>query len=270
MTTAEKSPLSGLTADGVFESMRTYGRGKVFRLADHLERLSASAKTIGLEMPYPPEVLAAEIERALAADGRKEAYVRLSLVRASGAGGDPSREKRRLRIIVTGVKKYPAEFYRQGVKIGTAAARKPAAEAQPGQAKSLNFLPGVLARAETGEWFETLVFNPRGELTEGTVSNVFAVKNSQLVTPPIYLGILPGVTRKVALELAAEAGMETGEAVLTRCDLYNADEVFLTNTTMEIMPVREVDGRRIGNGRPGKFTRRLLKAFREKVKREDS
>lgn len=266
MVTDSHFPVSYLPADGVFESLRAYN-GRIFRQEEHLERLFASAKTSGIEVPRSKKELADEIQRALRESGKKEAYVRLGLIRSRAEQKALIPGDGQLQIIVTETRTYPAACCHRGVKVITVVTRKAPVNALPPQVKSLDFLIGIMARIEAEDGFEALLLNPQGYLTEGTVSNVFLIKNSRLLSPPLYLGILPGITRGVVMELAAGLGIEVKEDILTRHEVYTADEVFLTNTSMELMPVRQVDGRAVGDGKPGILTRKLLEEFREETGR---
>ncbi|MCM8784334.1 MAG: aminotransferase class IV [Candidatus Omnitrophica bacterium] len=220
----------------VFESMRVY-EGKIFCLKEHFKRLEESAKTLKIDLPYSKKELKTIVLREFKKSGIENAYVRISID-----------SKHKLNVIVKPAKSYSPKLYQKGVEIVTITMKKDLVSALFSEAKTGNFLNGILARMEAGNFFEAILINREGFITEGTVSNIFMIKNNVLFTPPIFLGILPGITRKVVMELAKDVGLGLKEAIFTRHELYNADEVFLTNTSIEIMPVRYVDKRKIGSG----------------------
>ncbi len=242
---------------GVFESMRSYG-GKVFMLDEHMQRFFESCKTSGIPVPIDTRKLKDIIKKRLRHSGCKDAYIRLSIDELS-----------RIDIIVKEFKPHKKAFYTKGVSLKTASVRKSIAKAVEPRVKSQNYLNGVLARAEsigTGE-FDSLMLSKDGLVAEATVSNIFAVKNGKLYTPPNHVGILDGITKRFVENIAQKAGIPTVRMPFTRHDLYNADEAFLTNTSMEIMPVVCVDGRKIGTGRPGALTKKLHSTFRREIGR---
>ncbi|MCM8797985.1 MAG: aminotransferase class IV [Candidatus Omnitrophica bacterium] len=234
--------------DNVFESMRAYG-GKIFCLEEHLERLETSAKSIQIKLPSCKE-LRKKILQEFSDSGLKEAYLRVSI----NFQGE-------INIIITSPPTYPKELYEKGVKVIIVPNFKDSVASVFPQAKTGNFLNGVLAKIEAKDYFEAILLNRQGYITEGTVSNIFIVKEKILVTPPLYLGVLPGITRKVVIELAEELEIKVKEIPFTRHELYNADEVFLTNTSLEILPVTYVDGRKIGDGCTRKITNFLRNKF---------
>jgi len=254
-----------LYGDGVYETLRAY-RGRVFQLAEHLARLERSASRIQLRLPVGPERLADLVRESLRRNQLQEAYLRITLSRGTGEIGlDPALCKSpTLVIIAKPFQPYPESIYADGVAVIIAKTRRNLPEALSPQVKSLNFLNNILAKmeAKTAGAHEALMLNHRGELTEGTTSNVFTVRGGRLLTPSVESGILEGITRGLVLQLAAELGIPSEETRLTVEDLTRAEECFLTNTTQEVLPVTQVDGRMIGNGRPGGITRRLHASFR--------
>lgn len=254
-----------LYGDGVFETMRTY-QGKVLLLTDHLARLERSASALGISLPVSRERLADLVREALTQNQLQEAYLRVTVSRGPGEIGlDPALCKApTLVIIAKPFQPYPDSFYTHGVSVMIAKTRRNSPEAIPPHAKSLNYLNNILAKmeAKAAEVHEALLLNHHSEVTEGTTSNVFVVREGRLHTPAIDCGILAGLTRGVILELARDRGIETEEMRLTANDLYDADECFLTSTTQEVLPVTRVDGKMIGTGRPGELTRRLHASFR--------
>jgi branched-chain amino acid aminotransferase len=241
----------------VFESMRAY-QGKIFCLEEHLERLEESAKSIKIfcsrKIFCPREELKQKILKELEVSGLREAYIRLTI-----------NFREEINVIIKPPKIYPKEFYEKGVKIITVPTIKDSISSLFPQAKTGNFLNGILAKIEAGDCFEAILLNRQVCVTEGTVSNIFMVKEKVLVTPPLYLGVLAGITRKVVMELARKMDIELKENPFTRHELYNADEVFLTNTSIELMPVAYIDGRKVGTGFSDKVTKSLHKRFRQGV-----
>lgn len=254
-----------LYGDGVFETMRAY-QGKVLLLTNHLARLERSAFALGISLPVSCERLADLVREALTQNQLQEAYLRVTVSRGPGEIGlDPALCKApTLVIIAKPFQPYPDSFYTHGVSVMIAKTRRNSPEAIPPHAKSLNYLNNILANmeAKTAGAHEALLLNHRNEVTEGTTSNVFVVREGRLRTPAIDCGILAGLTRGVILKLARDRGIETDEVRLTANDLYDADECFLTSTTQEVLPVTRVDGKMIGTGRPGELTRQLHASFR--------
>ncbi|MBI3322580.1 MAG: aminotransferase class IV family protein [Candidatus Omnitrophica bacterium] len=238
-------------ASGCFETCRVRN-GRVLRLEEHLRRLAASVKTLGLA---GWGASTARSEAVAAARGMEEGYVRIAVLRQHDKTGS------RFLVHRHEGNPYPAEWERKGVAVRTVPIRWPAGETAVAQAKMSERLSGVLARAEAPESPEVLRIGPHGYLTEGTVSNLFLVREGRLVTPPAWLGVLEGVTRGRVLEQARKLRIPTEEVPVTRHDLFNAEEAFLTNVLMPILPVREADGRSIGVSVPGPVTRKLAKAL---------
>lgn len=230
-------------ASGAFETCRVE-RGKVLFLEEHLHRLGESLKTLGVSGWNREE---ARRRLSEAASGIRQGVVRIAVGREQGN-------------VVVHRKEglpYPQKLGREGIRLKTATTRWPLGEATPAQAKTSERLSGVLARLEGGESPEVLRIGPHGYLTEGTASNLFMVREGALCTPPCWLGVLEGVTRWRVLEAARRLRIPVEETPFSRHDLFNAEEAFLTNVLMGILPIREVDGRRIGLRCPGRITRRL-------------
>jgi branched-chain amino acid aminotransferase len=260
-----------LYGDGVFEGIRIYDR-RIFRLDAHLARLEASAHAIGLRLPLDRAGLAAAVEETVRANRQENGYVRLVVTRGEGPLGlDPLTCQRPCVIVIaTALALYPAEHYAAGIRVVTAATRQvPAASVDP-RIKSLNYLKNVLARLEAHQAgaAEALMLNPEGFVAECTADNVFVVQGRRISTPPATDGALDGITAAAIRELAAAAGHGFEERRLARYDLFVADECFLTGTGAEIVPVVELDGRRIGLGVPGRVTRELGAAFHALAVRE--
>lgn len=254
-----------LYGDGVFEGLRAYG-GKVFRLNEHLVRLYESAKAIWLAIPMPIEKMAAAVNETLKVNNLSDAYIRLVVTRGAGSLGlDPNRTSDpQIIVIADKITMYPAEYYEKGLSIVTASTIRNHPAALSPRIKSLNYLNNILAKIEglQAGCIEALMLNSKGEVAECTGDNIFLVRHKQLLTPSIDAGILEGVTREAVMESAREAGIEVREIPLTRHDVYVADEVFLTGTAAEVIPVVKVDNRVIGNGEPGPVTRDLMQRFK--------
>ena len=255
-----------LYGDGVFEGIRVYD-GNIFRLKEHIERLFESAKTISLDIGMTSEEVELATVESVAANKHRNAYIRLVVTRGKGdLGIDPGKcPKPTFFIIVADIALYPEEMYETGIPLVTASTRRIPMECLDPRIKSLNYLNNILAKIEARKAgvLEAVMLNHYGRVAECTADNLFIVKNGDLVTPQLTEGALPGVTRGAVLELARELGMNTHETMLGLHDLYNAHECFLTGTGAEIMPVIAIDGRQIGNGKPGTTTNRLLARFRE-------
>lgn len=258
-----------LYGDGVFEGLRSYG-GKVFRLAEHVERLYDSARAILLDIPMSREAMAKAINDTVKANGLDDGYIRAVVTRGAGTLGlDPNRcSNPRVIIIADSIQLYPKEFYENGLELITSSVIRNHPAALSPRIKSLNYLNNILAKIEglKAGCVEALMLNHKGEVAECTGDNFFLVKHGQLSTPPLDAGILEGVTRNAVLEIAREAGIPTMERPLTKHDVYVADECFLTGTAAEVVPVVKVDDRVIGSGRPGAITKDLTERFHKLVR----
>lgn len=243
---------------GVFESLRTY-EGRIYRFKEHWLRLVRSAKMIDLELPIDEKDLEQAIYETIKRNTLKEAYIRVSLTKSSKGLAS-------IQILTKSLPLYPDHLIEQGVAIATVTNRRGYFEALPSQIKSSNFLPNLLAKLEATQrfgsnYFETIMLNEKGFLTEGTISNIFMVKQGELLTPALYSGLLPGISRAVVMNLVKEMGFTVREGVLTRLDLYLAQEAFLTLTSIGILPVVMADGQVIGSGSPGEMTKQLRAAY---------
>ena len=253
-----------LYGDGVFEGIRVYA-GRIFRLAEHIDRLYDSARAIWLTVPMPRDEMITVTEEAVRRSGLAEAYVRHIVTRGVGdLGLDPRKcAKPSVIIIVDGIRMWAAELYDRGLRVITAATPIPQRESLSPRVKSLNYLAHILARIEgiNAGADEVLMLDSAGHVAEGSGENIFVVKDGQIRTPPAHAGILKGVTRDAVLELAGQAGYEVREEVLNRYDIYTADEAFFTGTAAEIIGIRELDGRMIGAGQCGPVTAELARRF---------
>jgi len=249
-----------LYGDGIFEGIRAY-HGCVFKLKEHIDRLFYSAKAILLQIPMSH----AQIMRATVETCRKnkirDGYIRLVVTRGVGTLGLNPRSCKRPSVIIIAdkIQLYPPEFYQRGLDIITVPTTRNLHSALNPAIKSLNYLNNILAKIEAnnGGCEEAVMLNAEGFVAECTGDNLFIVKNGDLFTPPLSAGALYGITRQTVLDLAEESGLKVSEPNLTRYDLFNADECFLTGTGAEIVPVVKIDGRVIGTGKPGRVTRRL-------------
>jgi len=253
-----------LSGDGVFEGIRSYN-GKVFRLAEHIDRLWESAKAIWLEIPISKAEMTKAVEDTLAVNGIKDGYIRLVVTRGVGSLGlDPNKCARpSIIIIADSIALYPEELYRKGLDIITSSVPRVQAAALSPRIKSMNYLNNILAKIEAirSGCIEAMMLNHKGEVAECTGDNIFLVKKGRLLTPSPESDILEGITRNAVIELARGMGIEVREVVLTRHDVYTADEFFLTGSAAEVIPVVKIDGRSIGDGKPGPVTLKLKDAF---------
>jgi len=258
-----------LYGDGVFEGLRSYS-GRVFRLDAHIDRLWASARAIALEIPLSKDAMAKAVNDTLAANKLVDGYVRLVITRGAGSLGlDPNRTKNpQVIVIADTISLYPQEFYEKGLRIVTAATQRVHSAALSPRIKSLNYLNNIMAKLEglQAGCVEALMLNHKGEVAECTGDNVFVVRSGRLLTPPPDAGILEGITRGAVMDLAHTAGIDCLETTLTRYDLYTAEECFLTGTAAEVIPVVEIDGRKVGSGTPGPITARLTTDFHRLVR----
>ncbi|MCL6521799.1 MAG: branched-chain-amino-acid transaminase [Firmicutes bacterium] len=255
-----------LYGDGIFEGIRMYG-GRVFKLEEHIRRLYHSARVIDLEIPLPPDEMSRVVLETCRRNELDDGYIRLVVSRGAGdLGLDPRKCPRpTVVVIVDRIALFPESLLEQGLTAVTAATRRTSVDALDARVKSLNYLNSIMAKLEANlaGAHEILMLNREGYVCEGTGDNVFIVRGGTVLTPPAYLGILEGITRATVLDLARELGIEAREAVFTRYDVYTADECFLTGTAAEVVPVTTVDGRPVGDGRPGPVTRRLRDAYFE-------
>lgn len=260
-----------LYGDGVFEGIRSYKR-LVFKLNEHIDRLYESAHGIMLKVPLAKKDMIKAVVDTLRLNNLEDAYIRLVVSRGTGdLGLDPRKCKEASIVIITDrIQLYPERLYKEGLKLITVPTPRNIPEALNPQIKSLNYLNNIMAKIEAinSGYEEALMFTASGYVAECTGDNIFIIKGDSLVTPPIYLGILRGITRAAVIGLGRKLSLKVSEDVLTRHNLFTADECFLTGTAAEIVPVVTIEERVVGEGRPGKITLELMKEFRELTKKD--
>jgi branched-chain amino acid aminotransferase len=259
-----------LYGDGVFEGIRAYNC-LVFKLQEHVDRLYESAHSIMLKIPLTKKQMVEAIVKTLKANNLKDAYIRVVLSRGEGdLGLDPRKCKGRetIVIITDRIVLYPKQLYQKGMEIITVPTLRNIPEALNPQIKSLNYLNNILAKIEAinSGCQEALMLDHLGYVAECTGDNIFVVKRGELYTPPQCMGTLRGITRDTVLGIAKRLKIPTHEHVITRHELYIGDECFLTGTAAEIVPVVKVDGRTIGNSKPGVITRKIMQEFKKLTK----
>jgi len=253
-----------LYGDGIFEGIRAYN-GRVFKLKEHIDRLFYSAKAILLDIPMTHAQIMKAVVDTCRQNKLRDGYIRLVVTRGVGTLGlNPNRCKKPSVIVIAGkIQLYPEAYYKNGLDIITVPTTRNLHSALNPAIKSLNYLNNILAKIEAnnGGVEEAVMLNSEGYVAECTGDNIFIVKGNQLLTPPLAAGALYGITREVVMNLARDAGLQVGEPNLTRYDLFNADECFLTGTGAELIPVVKIDGRVIGTGKPGAITKQLVTKY---------
>jgi len=255
-----------LYGDGIFEGTRVYD-GNIAFLGEHMDRLLDSAKVLMLNVGMTKEELIAATVETCKANGLQNGYLRHIVTRGVGTLGlNPYQcKKAQVIIIAADIQLYPAELYEKGMRIITAGTIRNMAEAVNPRVKSLNYLNNIMAKIEAinAGVMECLMLNAQGYVAEASGDNVFAVKGNKLITPPAWCGGLAGITREKVMALARDMGMDVQETVMTRYEIWTADEVFLTGTAAEVIPVVELDKRSIGSGKPGPITKKLVQTYRK-------
>ena len=253
-----------LYGDGVFEGIRVYN-GRIFELDAHIRRLYESAKAIRLTIPMDSGKLIDATEKTVKANEIVDGYIRLVITRGKGdLGLNPfTCETACVIIFADNIQLYPQELYETGMKIISATTVRNHPLSIPPQAKSLNYLNNIIAKIEAldNNVPEAIMYNHEGYVAEATGDNVFIVRDGIIYTPPVEAGALEGITRGIVIKLAKAEGIEVIEKNLTRFDLYVCDEFFLTGTAAEVIGIVEIDGRVIGDGKPGPVTKTLKKKF---------
>lgn len=260
-----------LYGDGVFEGIRVY-KGRIFKLYEHIERLFESAKSIMLNIPLGNKALVKAVVETARENEMQNGYIRLVVTRGAGTLGLNPFTCRNPQVIIIADKiaLYPKKMYQEGMTVVTVPTVRNASEAVNPRIKSLNYLNNILAKIEAMNAGapEAIMFNSFGFVSECTGDNIFIVKKEVIFTPSLYMGVLRGITRDTVMELAENHGFAVKQIVMNRHDIYNADECFLTGTAAEIVPVVKVDGRIIGEGKPGEITRKLEKALHQLTQTE--
>jgi len=254
-----------LYGDGIFEGIRAYN-GRVFKLKEHIDRLFYSAKAILLGVPLTHQQVCDAVLETCRQNKIRDGYIRLVVTRGPGGLGlNPNKCKQPSVIVIADkIQLYAKEVYERGMDIITVPTVRNLHSALNPAIKSLNYLNNVLAKIEAnlGGCEEAIMLNAQGFVSECTGDNVFIIKAGKIYTPPLSAGALYGITRSVVIDLAREFGIEVTEPDLTRYDMFNADECFLTGTGAEIVPVVKIDGRVIGTGQPGAMTKKLVEKYR--------
>ena len=253
-----------LYGDGVFEGIRVYS-GRIFELDAHIKRFYESAGVIRLVIPMSKDKLTKTVEKTAEANGVIDGYIRLVATRGVGTLGlNPFIcENGRLFIIADNIQLYPEELYEKGMKVISSTMVRSHPLSLPPQVKSLNYLNNIMAKIEAldNDVPEAIMYNHEGYVAEATGDNVFIVKDGVIYTPPASAGLLSGITRGVVIKLAKVENLKVVEKNLTRFDLYTCDEFFLTGTAAEVIGIIDIDGRVVGDGEPGPYTRLLRKKF---------
>src|SRR3989442_11689198 len=253
-----------LYGDGIFEGIRAYN-GRVFKLKEHIDRLFYSAKAILLKVPLSHEQMTRAVVETCRKNEIRDGYIRLLVTRGvGGLGLNPNKCKAPSVVIIADkIQLYPVEVYERGLEIITVPTVRNLHSALNPAIKSLNYLNNILAKIEAvnAGCEEAVMLNAEGFVSECTGDNIFVVKEGQLMTPPLSAGALYGITRRVVMEIAQESGLKVSEPNLTRYDLFNADECFLTGTGAEVVPIVKIDGRVIGEGKPGPIPPRLVTQY---------
>ena len=257
-----------LYGDGVFEGIRAYN-GIVFKLKEHIDRLYQSAHAMMLQIPATKTQMIEAVLETLRKNKMKDAYIRLVVTRGVGdLGLDPRKCPKATVIIITGaIVLHGNEAKEKGITALVSWVRRHPVDATSHEIKSLNYLNSVMAKIEANSAGadEAICLDKNGFVAEGVGENIFIVKNGKLFTPPVCSGALPGITAQVVTKLATKLGHEVVESNITPYQLLNADEAFFTGTAAEIVPIREVNKRQIGDGKPGPVAKQLIAAFQKVV-----
>ena len=265
-----------LYGDGVFEGIRAYN-GRIFCIDEHIDRLYESAESIMIKIPINRKEMKNAIIENVRRNDLKDAYIRPVVSRGKGALGlDPRGcAEPTIVIIVDAETRHPEDMRakplsQQGIKVITTAWRRNGPDILSPRIKSTNYLNNILAKLQANAVGaqDAIFLNEQGYVCELTGDNLFIIKNARLITPPLWLGVLDGITRREVLRVAADQGFETAEEPLTQHDLYTSDECFCTATRIEVLPIVWIDGRQIGEGMPGPITVKLMEAYIELAKRE--
>jgi branched-chain amino acid aminotransferase len=251
---------------GLFETMRA-ANGTVFRLADHLARLNSSAETLAIANSYSDEQIAQAVDEVLTANKLSDSRLRLQI--SNGPIGADGTAATNLLVTATEFTPYPAEYYKKGVRVALTDFRQSSKDPFCGH-KTTCYGPRLTALKNAHEKLatESLWFTTENFLAEGSVSNIFLVKDGALYTPPVQTPVLPGIARKTVIEIAEAENIPCNEQPLLVGDLLAADEVFLTNVIMEVLPVTSVEAHTVAEGKPGKITKIIADKYNERLKKE--
>ena len=257
-----------LYGDGVFEGIRAYN-GNVFKLKEHIDRLYASARAIMLEIPITKEEMTNAVIETLKKNNLTVAYIRLVVSRGPGdLGLDPRKCPKPTIIIITDrIKLHEGETKGEGLTAIISWVKRDPVDATTHEIKSLNYLNSILAKIEanSANVDEAICLNKEGFVCEGVAENIFTVSHGVIITPPTSTGALRGITRNVVIEIAKKLGFTVIKKEITPADLFLADEVFFTGTAAEVVPVKDINKRKIGDGKPGPVTRRLMEEYHKLV-----
>lgn len=258
-----------LYGDGVFEGIRAYG-GVVFKLKEHIDRLYRSARVIILNIPLTKEEMINAVLGTLRKNNLQDAYIRLIVTRGVGdLGLDPRKCPKSTVVIITDViKLHSSEAKEKGIRAMIVWVKRDPVDATSHEVKSLNYLNSILGKIEANiaGFDEAICLDKNGHISEGVAENLFIVQNGKIITPPTSTGALVGITRDVVMKSAKKLGYTAVESTITPTDLFTADEAFFTGTAAEIVPIVDVNKRRIGDGKPGPVTRRLMQEFEKLVR----
>lgn len=254
-----------LYGDGVFEGIRVYN-DRVFKLNEHVARLFLSARALNICLAYSQCEICAAIVATVKNNGHHHGYIRITATRGVGLGLDPKHIKSGANIYISTeqLALYPAEMYEKGLVVVTCSTRLPSPDVIDPRVKCTGkYINNIMAKSEANRCGagEGLMLTREGYVGEATGDNIFLIRDGKITTPPASIGILQGITRDTVITLGRQSGLTISEPLVTLYDVYNADEIFLTGTAAEVIPVVEVDGRTIGSGIPGPITRRLMVAF---------
>jgi branched-chain amino acid aminotransferase len=255
-----------LYGDGVFEGIRVYN-GLIFKLREHIDRLYHSAHTILLSIPFGKEKMIEKVIRTVRINGLKDAYIRLIITRGVGDLGLDPRKCPMPTVIIITEPKIELHQNKTGIRAVISWVKRDSVDGTTHEVKSLNYLNSVLAKIEANNAGvdEAIYLNQNGHIVEGVAENIFVVKENIIITPLTCTGSLPGITRKEIMKMAARLGYKVEEGNITPYELFNADEVFFTGTAAEIVPVIEINGRSIGDGKPGPITKLLIAEFKKLI-----
>jgi branched-chain amino acid aminotransferase len=253
--------------DGAFETMRAYA-GKAFRLDEHLERLYASLKAMGIKPLYDRGELRDIIYRCLAVNRLKSAYIKLTVTRGEGRFGIHYSDLFRPNTVVVAKEfgEYPPQMYSKGISAAVVDIRQNE-HSLVSRMKTLNFLNYILARfeAKAAGADEAILVNTKGCVAEAATSNIFLVRSGALITPSADSGILPGIARRTVMEMARSMRIRVAERRVAERELYSADEIFLTNSLVEVLPVTRIARQKVGGGSPGELTKLLHISYQKRV-----